>query len=533
MEDTGGFRSALTRLSSPLFAGVFDDLSYSTLWGWFEKHSLTGKKKLRKEIYDRWKGITSRCKPDGSGKKSMLDDEFEIIEEIRNSLADLRSTSTVVNSLVVASVFKSVVGIRKPELMEHMKFSRCWCRRWVQKCMGWTYKKGTTAGQKLPVDWQDLVETSIMRAASVCASFRISHSSLVINWDQTALLLMPTHNRTYHSKKDKHVKVVGLEDKRQITAVTASSMNGDLLPIQLIYAGQDHNHKEKKAVPNDKETVCLVNKHKWKLEQTNNHWSSQYTMQQYVNTIVHPYIRSQIDANQLPNDSHALLIIDCWSVHKSKEFMEWMKLHYPNYHIIFVPAGCTGVAQPADVILQRPLKHEYKNQYTNWATEQMMESLKAGVKPSNCSLLKDYRALKPLTVKWAVEAWLKLKQKKSDIALGWEKIGWNRMFDKDYQIEALTTLNKNAETSTNESKQEVEENILCQDEDEEEEDQENEQVADSDEDERVELTLARCIQNAEQTSDRRRSTRKSTYTDAHLARLLHEQDVEDFCILDD
>jgi hypothetical protein len=366
--------------------------------------------------------------------------------------------------------------------------------------------------------------SSSSSSPSLCSSS--SHPSLVINWDQTGLLLMPTHNRTYHHRKDKHVQVVALEDKRQITAVTASSMDGQLLPLQLIFTGQDTNHNEQRAVPKDKQTTYLVNKYKWKLEQTKNHWSSLYTMQQYVKAIIQPFINSQIEQHKLENNSHALLIIDCWSVHKSKEFREWMKTNYPKYHIIFVPAGCTGVAQPADVILQRPLKHEYKNKYSLWTTEQMMNSLKSGLKAIDCQLTKDVKSLKPLLVQWLVESWLKLKEKKELIESGWSKIGWGRMLDKDYQIAALTTEKKDNEVAP-EDDSAVEEDV-----DEDEEEEEDEDVSDKDEDEGVEVALARCIRNAEETTERRRSTRSSTYRDANLARLLQDQAVDEFCVLD-
>jgi len=531
VEDAGGFRSALTRLRHPGYAGAFDDLSYSTLRGWYEEGSGVGKKKLKPEIEERWKGKVGRVKPDGSGRRSVLSDETEIVDEIRAALGGLRSTSTVINSLVVASVFKAVVGVRKPELLDQMKFSRRWCRDWVRRNMNWTYRKGTTAGQKLPPKWEELVESSIMRAASACATYRIAHPSLVINWDQTALILMPTHNRTYHSRSDKHVKVVALEEKRQITGVSAATMDGELLPMQLIFQGQDHNHKEQKSVPSDRSTTYLTSKHKWKLEQTKNHWSSQWTMQRYVTTIVRPFLVSQIDKHKLPPDSHALLLIDCWSVHKSKEFLDWMKTNYPRYHVVFVPAGCTGVAQPADVILQRPLKHGYKNQYTDWTTQQMMDSLKAGVKPENCSLAKDVKTLKPLAVKWAIDSWLKLKEKKDDIARGWEKIGWSRMLNKDYQIEALTTLNKEDPAIAAAAAAAIEEEPEARQYDEEEED-EDEEVGDNDEDETAEVVLARCVENAGTTSTNRRSSRHSTYRDANLARALQEQTYEELCIFD-
>jgi hypothetical protein len=295
----------------------------------------------------------------------------------------------------------------------------------------------------------------------------------------------------------------------------------------LIYTGQDHNHKEKKAIPNDKETNYLVNKYKWKLEQTKNHWSSLYSMQQYVTTVIRPFILSQITEHALPLNSHALLIIDCWSVHKSKQFLEWMKVNYPNYHIIFVPAGCTSVAQPADVILQRPLKHEYKNQYTSWTVQQMVESIKSGTNPVDCQLLKDCRTLKPLTVKWAVAAWLKLKEKKKEIAAGWQRIGWNNVLSPQCQIQAITTLKEVKEEDVT-----VEDDDQQQEEEEDEEEAEEEEIEDNEEDEGIELVLARCMKNAESVSNRRKSSRISTYSDANLARLLQEQAIDEAVVLD-
>ena len=50
-------------------------------------------------------------------------------------------------------------------------------------------------------------------------------------------------------------------------------------------------------------------------------------------------------------------MIDVWSVHRSDEFLNWMSTHHPNILINFVPSGCTGMAQPCDVGIQRPFKH--------------------------------------------------------------------------------------------------------------------------------------------------------------------------------
>jgi hypothetical protein len=344
---------------------------------------------------------------------------------------------------------------------------------------------------------------------------------------------MPTHNRTYHHRKDKHVAITALDEKRQITAVVASSMEGELLPLQLVFKGQDTNPNEQRAIPKDKETTCLINKHKWKLEQTPNHWSSQYTMQRYVQTIIEPFIKSQINKHKLNPDSHALLIIDCWSVHKSIRFKEWMEKNYPHYHIIFVPAGCTAVAQPADVIFQRPLKQEYKNKFTEWTTTQMLENIKAGQKALDSKLLRDTRTLKPLIVKWAIESWLKLKEKKQLIKEGWNKIGWNRMLHPELQSEALKLLNKK-ELKLSEDNDEIEEQSDETEEDEDDDEEgKQEEEEDNEEEEReeeeTELALARCIQNADMLQQRRRSARNSTFYNTTLIQALEAQDV-DVCI---
>jgi len=53
----------------------------------------------------------------------------------------------------------------------------------------------------------------------------------------------------------------------------------------------------------------------------------------------------------------SLWSIDVWSVHHSKEFLDWMTANHPTILIDFVLAGCTGVAQSCDVGIQQPFKH--------------------------------------------------------------------------------------------------------------------------------------------------------------------------------
>ena len=79
-----------------------------------------------------------------------------------------------------------------------------------------------------------------------------------------------------------------------------------------------------------------------------NHWSNLKTTQEYFEHI----LSSGVDTNQ-----YWVAYIDCWNIHKSKALLDWARAKYPHLLILFVPAGCTGKFQPADLILQRVFKH--------------------------------------------------------------------------------------------------------------------------------------------------------------------------------
>ena len=56
--------------------------------------------------------------------------------------------------------------------------------------------------------------------------------------DQTGVHLVPSARWTYEKVNSDSVAVIGAEDKRQITVCLASSLDGELLPLQLIFQGK-------------------------------------------------------------------------------------------------------------------------------------------------------------------------------------------------------------------------------------------------------------------------------------------------------
>ena len=62
-------------------------------------------------------------------------------------------------------------------------------------------------------------------------------SSLVMNWEQTSVRLVPASGWMLKKRGSKRVKKAGTNNKEQITLVLSRIMTGDFLPPQVIYKG--------------------------------------------------------------------------------------------------------------------------------------------------------------------------------------------------------------------------------------------------------------------------------------------------------
>ena len=93
----------------------------------------------------------------------------------------------------------------------------------------------------------------------------------------------------------KSMEIVGLKDKRQITAVFCGTILEDCLPLQLIYKRTTSHCNP-----------CFVFPAGWNVTHSKNHWSTEKTMIEYINNIIVPYV----DANRDDDDTAALVIMD-------------------------------------------------------------------------------------------------------------------------------------------------------------------------------------------------------------------------------
>jgi hypothetical protein len=168
------------------------------------------------------------------------------------------------------------------------------------------------------------------------------------------------------------------------------------------------------------------------------------------------YRALQIDLLNLPKDQTMIWLIDCWSVHVSKDFRLWMKKHHPEIHLLFIPANCTSIFQPADVRLQRPFKHAFHQEFNQYTMGVISKKLEEEV-----AVKVDFKmsTLKPMVCGWLFTTWQHLTSQQDMVSKGWMHTGLLQAFNGDFQKEAMIQNMKTPLFNVIEEESEVETSI--------------------------------------------------------------------------
>ncbi|TFK63785.1 hypothetical protein BDN72DRAFT_775506 [Pluteus cervinus] len=242
--------------------------------------------------------------------------------------------------------------------------------------MHWSLRKGTQAAQKLPINWEDQCERSAMRKAYVIKEEDIP-PQLWVNSDQTKMVYAPGGQLTWGETGAKQIQVLGNDEKRAITVFVSVSSDGTLLPMQVIYGGKSARSCPTVEAPH---YTDLVNEGFLLQESgTTTYWSTLGTMKTFVDKILAPYFEKWKKDLGLSPLQKSFWTIDAWSVHRSQEFRAWMRKEHPTIILDYVPGGCTGVAQPCDVGIQRPFKLSIKRSYHEDVVADILEQFDEGV----------------------------------------------------------------------------------------------------------------------------------------------------------
>lgn len=384
----------------------FEHLSESTVRSWHDDNG-----KLQQRFADVLSG-QMHAPLRGPGEARAFTAFPDVEQKIQDVLHVMRNKGTVVNVAVIGHVMRAIISRLQPDLLHQLLISNSFIKNWVKDRMNWTWRARTTSASKLPENWRERGIEFAKRIACFMQVHKVN-PALVVNIDQTGVHLCPSDHHTFAEKSSKSVGVIGAEDKRQITACVASSMDGDLLPLQLIFQG-----KTDACHPPMTDSAREARIH---ITHTENHWSSSQTMQQWVDFVLLPFVNRKCTELGLPRDSHIILVLDCWAVHLKGEFPSWMADKYPQIHVVYVPANCTSTLQVADVMLQRPFKCGLRRRFNTWAASIIQEQINNNDILGLSPYLK-MSQIKPKVLEWCIESWRRLREENGRDLI---KFGWH------------------------------------------------------------------------------------------------------------
>ena len=210
------------------------------------------------------------------------------------------------------------------------------------------------------------------------------------------------------AKGSKRVEIVGMDDKRQITAVFCGALSGEFLPPQLIYQG--------------KTTACLPHHQfprDWHVTYMPNHWSNEDKMVEYIESIIVPYVEGKRKELKLSSDQPALAIFD---VFKGQQMESVLKLlEENNILVVSVPANCTDRLQPMDLSVNRLVKEFMRGKFRDWYSEQVQQQLSEGKEVTPVDLKMS--TMKPLGARWLVSLCDYITANRSIIENGFKAAG--------------------------------------------------------------------------------------------------------------
>ena len=356
----------------------------------------------------------------------------ELYQELILQLTDLAKTkaftinSTTLRPIALAFVI-SKLGV------ECIKPGRWVCgKKWLvglAKAAKLKWRKPYGDARKHPPDAEAQIKDMQLRLAYLMHEHDVP-PALTVNFDHSGLHFMQmrgntwtvveTDTQTPHQSrpvKEKEIKQQSVGDKRQATGTVGTSMAGDVLPGQLIAAGKPAHHGALPQLDGNKYVKLQGNNaghkvgfkrmqsgsdagigqvtRKWlgHLVQTDNHWANIRTSYAILEYIIVPWLLEKKKAIGKAPDAVCILIVDCWYGWKDQDkkktlitFRHYVKDNYPWLRIIFVPAACTDLAQPADRGFISWLKANMRAFYTDIISKEVLRQLRAGATISSIKI---------------------------------------------------------------------------------------------------------------------------------------------------
>jgi transposase-like protein len=232
--------------------------------------------------------------------------------------------------------------------MPNFTASRGYLYRW-KKRNHIVIRRKTNESQKVPADFADCIREFRAEIRQATDNLGIPKQH-IFNMDQTMVHFdMPVrYTNDIAGSKQIRIKTTG-NTKKGATVALCCSATGIKLPALLIF-------KEKGGVFGRHVAAGLQEAHNVRIQASKNGWMTQ--------ELYHWWLRNIFGAG----DEIRMLVVDSYRAHMTQNSVN-VVADECDACLIFIPAGCTSLVQPLDVVVNRAFKDEMRKQWGNWISE--------------------------------------------------------------------------------------------------------------------------------------------------------------------
>lgn len=136
-----------------------------------------------------------------------------------------------------------------------------------------------------------------------------------------------------------------------------------------------------------------------------NYWSSAPLLERYFEDIILPHFQCQKAADGYPDNQECIVLLNVWSVHRSREFRALVWRRWSWICLRYIPGGMTGLAQSCDIGIQRPYKLAIERTQLQDIANETIAHINAGAEATALRLNNRIGTFRDQFVGWFVQAW--------------------------------------------------------------------------------------------------------------------------------
>ena len=181
----------------------------------------------------------------------------------------------------------------------------------------------------------------------------------IINMDQTPVFFSMVPNKTLNVAGERSINVrTSMGSRMRLTCAVTVSAAGDILRPFIVFKGKcdgrivcEFQNPEKSGFPVDCSYICQ-----------DRAWMDEAVMLQWVKEVLEPWSK-HVPAGIVP-----YLLLDSYKCHLMSSVVR--AIQDLGIEVDHIPGGCTGLVQPLDVGVNKPLKNRIRRKWEEYMLEE-------------------------------------------------------------------------------------------------------------------------------------------------------------------